>query len=403
MTLFQKLAALVCAALAVTAPATAQDSKSAPGVSASQIKIGMHLSMSGPASFVGQGLKVGIDLAVAEINANGGVNGRKLAYVFVDDRGAPDGGVAAARRLVESEEVFLVHGGGTSTSTVATLPYFARSPVPYYISLASDPVITQQFYKNIYSGATISQATLAVFITDFVAGKLKAKTVAMLQCDQGHCIAGAPRLKGLLERKGLAVSVVTFNSGETDFTGQVYEVKNLKPDVVFIYGLASDTGRLLPQIRRAGIEAEIVTEIASADPSVSRVAGRSAEGFYSFWVGGKQVIDDRTGPMANWLNSLDTHKIERPANTPNLNSMMGYADVYVLAEAMRLAGTDLTRDNVINNLDTKIKNFVAGENPPWTFASAIGLPRTFSSTDHQGNKSAQIVVSRSGMLKPVKD
>lgn len=403
MNLLHKVSAFFCAALMGLFPAAAQDSRAAPGVSAAQIKIGMHLSLSGPASFVGQGIKVGVDLAVAEINANGGVNGRKLAYVFVDDRGAPDGGVAAARRLVESEEVFLVHGGGTSTSTVATLPYFAKSTVPYYISLASDPVITQQFYKNIYAGATISQATLAVFISDFVAGKLKAKTVALLQCDQGHCIAGAPRLKGLLEKKGIAVSVVTFNSGETDFTGQVYEVKNLKPDVVFIYGLASDTGRLLPQIRRAGIEAEIVTEIASADPSVSRVAGKAAEGFYSFWVAGRQVIDDRTGAMGNWLNSLDAHKIERPANTPNLNSMMGYSDVYVLAEAMRIAGQDLTRDNVINNLDTRIKNFVAGENPPWSFASPVGLPRTFSSTDHQGNKSAQIVVSRSGVLRPVKD
>ena len=284
MKFLQKLSAFLCATLVGVFPATAQDSKTAPGVSATQIRIGMHLPLSGPASFVGQGVKVGVDLAVAEINAHGGVNGRKLSYVFVDDRGAPDGGVAAARRLVESEEVFLVHGGGISTSTVATLPYFAKNAVPYYISLASDPVVTQQFYKNIYAGATISQATLAVFISDFVAGKLKAKTVALLQCDQGHCIAGAPRLKDLLEKKGIAVSVVTFNSGETDFTGQVYAVKNVKPDVVFIYGLASDTGRLLPQIRRAGIEAEIVTEIASADPSVARVAGKAAEGFYSFWL-----------------------------------------------------------------------------------------------------------------------
>lgn len=403
MKFFPKLSMFLVALLLAVSPVRAQDSKGAQGVSTTQIKMGMHLSLSGPASFVGQGVKVGVDLAVAEINGNGGINGRKLAYVFVDDRGTPDGGVAAARRLAESEEVFVVHGGGTSTSTVVTLPYFAKSTVPYYISLASDPVITEQFYKNIYSGATISQATLAVFIAEFLSSKLKAKNVAMLQCDQGHCISGGPRLKALLEKSGITVTVVTFNSGETDFTGQMYAVKNVKPDVVFIYGLASDSGRLLPQIKRAGIEAEIVTEIASADPSVARVAGKSAEGFYSFWVGGRQVIDDRTGAMAKWLDSLDANKIERPVNTPNLNSLMGYADVYVLAEAMRLAGADLTRDNLLNNLDTKVKNFVAGEGPPWGFASPVGLPRTFSPTDHKGNKTAQVVVSRSGVLKPLKD
>lgn len=128
MALLRKISTFLCAALVAAWPAVAQDSKAAPGVSASQIKIGMHLSMSGPASFLGHGLKVGIDPAVAEINAHGGVNGRRLSYAFVDDRGAPDGGVTAARRVVESEVVFLVPGGGTSTSTVATLPYFSRSP-----------------------------------------------------------------------------------------------------------------------------------------------------------------------------------------------------------------------------------------------------------------------------------
>lgn len=403
MKFFQKFSIVLGAVLLAISPVRAQDSKGAQGISNTQIKIGMHLTLSGPASFVGQGVKVGVDLAVAEINGHGGINGRKLSYVFVDDRGTPDGGVAAARRLVESEEVFLVHGGGISTSTVATLPYFAKSTVPYYISLASDPVVTEQFYKNIYAGATISQATLAVYIAEFLSKELKAKNVAMLQCDQGHCISGGPRLKALLEKNGITVTVVTFNSGETDFTGQMYAVKNVKPDVVFIYGLASDSGRLLPQIKRAGIEAQIVTEIASADPSVARVAGKAAEGFYSFWVGGRQVIDDRTGAMAKWLDSLDTNKIERPGNTPNLNSMMGYADVYVLAEAMRSTGADLTRNNVLINLDTKVKNFVAGEGPPWSFAAPIGLPRTFSPTDHQGNKSAQIVVNRNGVLKPLKD
>jgi hypothetical protein len=136
---------------------------------------------------------------------------------------------------------------------------------------------------------------------------------------------------------------------------------------------------------------------------VARVAGKAAEGFYSFWIGGRQVIDDRTGAMAKWLDSLDTYKIERPTNTPNLNSMMAYSDVYVLAEAMRAAGPNLTREGVLNSLDTKIKNFVAGEGPPWTFAAPIALPRTFSPTDHQGNKSAQVVVSRNGVFQPVKD
>ena len=401
MKLISNLIAVVGAALIATT-AGAQPSAPAPGLTDTEIKIGAHMALSGVASFVGQGGKVGLDLAIAEINAAGGVNGRKLVYTIIDDKASPDGGVAAVRRLVESDNVFLVHGLGTSSSTVPVLPYFRQNAaVPYYISNASDPVITKDFAPNIYTGATLSQRTLAGFIVDFLVKDLKAKNVAMLQCDQAHCISGAPFLKGLLEKEKVNVNLIGFNSGDTDFTGQMFKAKSMNPDVVFLYALPSDSGRLLPQIKRAGITAHIVSEISSADPSVGRVAGKAGEGFYSFWIGGTQFVDDKTGAMAKWYQSLDTHKIERTANTPNLNSLMAYADVYVLAEAMRAAGKNLTREGVIKSLDS-MKGFVAGKDAHWKTASPIGLPRNFSTTDHEGNKTAQVVVYRDGVFKPAK-
>jgi branched-chain amino acid transport system substrate-binding protein len=373
-----------------------------PGVTDTEIKIGVHLSLTGPASFVGQGSRVGIQLAQAEINAAGGVNGRKLNFVFVDDRGTPDGGVAAARRLVDEEKVFFVLGAGTSTSTVPVLPFFERNAtVPYYVSLASDPRVLEKFRPNVYSGATSTQDVFTEVMAKFVLQKLKPKRVTLVQCDQGHCTSGGPRVKANLEKGGVTVTVVTFNSGDTDFTGQVQQIKASNPDVVFVYGLASDGGRLFPQIRRAGITAQIVADTSLADPSVAAVAGPAAEGFNAFWIGGTQFIDDKTGEMAKWLASLDKYNIERPANTPNLYSLMMYADVYVVAEAMRTAGKDLTRENFIKSLDANIKNFVAGKDGYWKNAEAIGNPRTFTSTDHLGNRTLQPLVSQGGVFKPV--
>ena len=209
-------------------------------------------------------------------------------------------------------------------------------------------------------------------------------------------------VKGLLQTGGAEVSVVTFNSGDTDFTGQIQQIKSFNPDLVFVYGLASDGGRILPQIRRAGITAKIVGDPALGDPSVARMAGAAAENFYTFWSGGTQFIDDKTGPMGQWFASLDKFNIERPANTPNTYSTMLYADVYVMAEAIRLAGKNLTRDNFMTNLDTKINGFVAGKTPEWDFASAVGFPRTFTPTDHLGNRALQALVSVGGVFKPAK-
>ena len=386
--------------VAALVPVFQAGAQTVPGVTDTEIKIGVHLSLTGPASFVGQGSRVGLALAQAEINAQGGINGRKVVLSLVDDRGSPDGGVTAARRLVDEEKVFFVLGAGTSTSTVPVLPFFERTGVPYYVSLASDPAVLEKFRKNVYSGATSTQDVFTETMAKFVVNKLKPKRVALVQCDQGHCTSGGPRVKALFEKAGVAVSVTTFNSGDTDFTGQVQQIKSSNPDVIFVYGLASDGGRLFPQIRRAGINVQIVADTSLADPSVARVGGPAAEGFYAFWLGGTQFIDDKTGAMAQWLAGLDKHNIERPANTPNLYSLMLYADLYVVAEAIRAAGKNLTREALLTSLDTNIKGFVAGKGGEWTYAAPIGFPRTFTATDHLGNRTLQALVNRGGVFKP---
>ena len=81
---------------------------------------------------------------------------------------------------------------------------------------------------------------------------------------------------------------------------------------------------------------------------------------------------------------------------------MLYADVYVLAEAIRLAGKNLTRDTLMTNLDTKISGFVAGKTPEWNFAAPVGFPRTFTPADHLGNRSLQALVSVGGVFRPAK-
>lgn len=381
----------------ISPPTFAQTS---PGITETEIRLGVHLPLTGPASFVGQGARVGITLAQAEINANGGINGRKLVLNLVDDRGSPDGGVTAVRRLVDEENVFAVLGAGTSTATVPVLPYFERNGVPYYVSLASDPAVLQKFRKNVYSGATSSQAVFTEVMSKFVVAKFNPKRVALVQCDQGHCTSGGPLVKALLQKAGVEVSVSTFNSGDTDFTGQVQQIKASNPDVIFVYGLASDGGRLFPQIRRGGITAQIVSDTSLADPSVSRVAGPAAEGFHAFWLGGTQFIDDKTGAMAQWLAALDKYKIERPANTPNLYSLMLYADVYVLAEALRVSGKTPTRDAFMTSLDTKISGFLPGQAGQWTYAAPIGFPRSFTATDHLGNRTIQPLINQGGVFKP---
>ena len=176
------------------------------------------------------------------------------------------------------------------------------------------------------------------------------------------------------------------------------QIKSANADVIFTFGLATDEGRLIPRIRRSGFTQPIVTDISGADLSVARLAGAAAEGYYTFWFGGPQFYDDTTGAMGKFNESIVANKIERPANMPNLFSLMTYSDVYVLAEAIRKAGKDLTRAALLKSLDTNIQGFVAGP-PNWPYAASIGSPRTFTPTNHRGTSFAQPVVSKGGTFK----
>lgn len=374
----------------------------APGMSEDSIKIGVHTPLTGPASFVGQGFKHGAELAVQEINDNGGVEGRKIDMVTIDDEGTPEGASLAIRRLVDQEQAFLILGAGTSTSTVPQLQYFTQNAeLPYYVSLASDPQVLEEYRPNVFSGATTTQTAMVEVFSDYVASEAGIKSVSLMQCDQGHCQAGVPLLRKALEDKGVAVKgVETYNSGATDFTGQINSILNDRPEAVFIYGLAEDGGRIIPQLRRSGFDGDIIGDTSLSDPSVVEVAGKAAEDLVTFWLASPQYIDETTGAMADWRKRFDAAFPNAPEGTPNLYSLMAYADTYVIGEGVRLAGEDPTRQ-AFNEALHELDGFVAGEDEHWGFAAPIGMPRSFSEDDHLGNETVVPVVARSGKFESV--
>ena len=356
------------------------------------ITIGVLYPLTGPSSELGQGFQYGAELAIAEINAHGGINGRPIRLIMVDDKSKPDGSVTAVQRLTTGDKVMLLWSGSSSSPTVAVLPRLKAGPTPFYVGFASDPRVLHPFSKYVYSGAAAPVSAVVEALSSFVATTLKAKTVATMFCDQANCKAAAPLVhKRLGELGAKLVAEQTFHSGDTDFTGQVNAVKAANPDVVVVWGLPVDGGRLVGQLRRAGITAKIVGDTGVADQTVIDLGGPAAEGLYAMWIGGAQFLGDPTGPMADWQKRFAKAYPDAPAGFPNQYSMRAYADAYVIAEALRRAGKDLSPENIVRQLDS-IHDFVAGKDGHFTYAAAIGLPRGFSPADHQGTKELTPVI-----------
>jgi len=365
------------------------------------IIIGAHLPLTGPSSELGQGFDYGAKLAFQEINEHGGINGRQLKLVEADDQSSPNGAITAVQRLTLSGNIALLWNGSSSSPTVAVVPKMRTGPLPYYVGFASDPRVLEPFSKYVFSGAAIPVASVVSNMVDFVTGTMKAKTVAMLSCDQANCKASVPLLKKGLEAKGVTIAAdQTFHSGDTDFTGQIDAIKTAKADVIQIWGLPADGGRIVGQLRRAGITAPIVGDTAMADQAVLDLAGPAAEGMYAMWIAGAQFLSDDTGPMKAFHARFTKAFPNASAGLPNQYTIRAYADAYVIAEALRRAGSNLSSANIITQLDT-IQNFVAGRDENFKYAAAIGLPRSFSPTDHQGTKVVAPVVVKNGKFQAV--
>jgi branched-chain amino acid transport system substrate-binding protein len=390
----------VIAALAIAAPMSLRSAGAAdvPGVTPNSILIGVQVALTGPASTVGQGFRAGIDMAVDEINAHGGINGRTIKTVYEDDNGTAEGGILAVRRLVEQDQVFAVMGGGTSTSTVSVIPLVEQGGVVYYDSLASDPRVLETYSPYVFSGMTIVRADIANSIIAALKKDMKAKTVGIVTSDEALCTAAVTLIEPQFQTNGLKLVVdQKFRSGDTDFSTQAAAVKAANPDALYMCGLPIDGGRLIPQLKRAGVTSKLLGDGTFTDANIIRVGGASIDGLYSFWIVSRQFIGETTGPIADWKERFAKKFPNPPAGVPNHYTLAAYSDMYCLAEGMRRAGRDLTRDKLIAGLET-LHDYIAGTDKAFSYAAAIGTPRTFRKGDHKGARTTQLVVVRNGQF-----
>jgi branched-chain amino acid transport system substrate-binding protein len=231
-------------------------------------------------------------------------------------------------------------------------------------------------------------------------GTLHSHTVSFLHSGEANCQTGVDLLAAALTQAGIETKGrQRFNSGDTDFTAQAHALVSQAADTVYICGTPVDGGRILPQLRRAGVNGRFVGDAALADPNTITVAGKDAEGFFTFWMASNQFIEDRTGAMGQWRDRFQRAVPDAPRGTPNLFSLGAYGDFYVFAEGLRRAGKEPTRESFVQGMEG-LRDFVAGKDSHWTFATPIALPRNFAPDSHKGNRDQLPVVVKSGQLVP---
>ncbi|AVG39459.1 branched-chain amino acid ABC transporter substrate-binding protein [Achromobacter insolitus] len=304
----------------------------ATGAQAQTIKIGVVGPTTGAVTQYGDMVREGVDTAVERINAAGGINGKKLETVVIDDGCEPKQGPVAANRVVNSKIGFVV-GHVCSGATIAAADVYNNEGVVMVTPSATSPALTDgKNYEFIFRtiGRDDQQGPAAA---KFILDKIKPKKVAVLHDKQSYGQGIATAVKNDLEKGGVAVAVFEgINAGDSDYSAVITKLKSQGVDFVYYGGYHPEMGLLLRQAAEQGVKAKWMGPEGTGNPDINAIAGDAVEGMLL------TLPADFTQNAANAdiVKAFEAKK----RNASGAFQMTAYAATQVIADGIKGAGSD---------------------------------------------------------------
>lgn len=244
------------------------------------IDIGLIADLTGPAALSGKHKVNGAQLAVDEINAHGGINGKKIKLFIQDDRGQNQAGVSAYEKLASNQDIVAIVGSVRSTIVNATLPYVARFKIPTMIG-GTDPKLTHSGNQWVFRfRPNDSYASRAM--SSYSTKDMGTKKAAILYDTDAFGSAGNKLLQAALKKDGASiVSDQGFTTATRDYTSFLEKIKSSGADTLETYMTnAEDEAQMLKQLRQLGVKVNIMGSPSIATAVCIQLAGSAVNGTY---------------------------------------------------------------------------------------------------------------------------
>ncbi|MBI5129527.1 MAG: ABC transporter substrate-binding protein [Rhodopseudomonas palustris] len=256
-------------ALIGVGPASAEDT----------MKVGLVAAMSGQSAKSGEAIVRGLSLALDEINAKGGVLGKKLELVVRDDESNPAKGVIAARELVQREKVVAYFGGIDTPVSMAIVPFANQSKVPFIGVWAAGTKITRNDApENYVFRVSAVDALVDIALVDYAIKKYGAKKPGMILINNPWGESNEAGLKSALDAKKMtAAGIEKFEGGDVDIVPQLTRLKDAGADALFMVANVAPSAQVVKSLDRMGWNVPVVSHWGPAGGRFTELAGPSAE------------------------------------------------------------------------------------------------------------------------------
>ena len=301
----------------------------APAVAQQTIKIANIVELSGAGTTSGTNFKDGVMLAVKEINASGGILGRRIETTTSDTQSTPGVAKGLTQKAID-QDVFAVFGPVFSGSIMVSMAETRRAEIPNFTG-GEAASITLQGNPYVFR-TSFTQATAMPKIARYITDQAKVKTLALIYVNNDFGKGGREMLMKALEKSQTKiVADVSTDSGQIDFSAAVLKAKQSNADAVFVYTNEEESARALRELRKQGWTKPIIGETVLTSQKVIELAGEAANGAVAH-VG---LTVDAPLPAIRAFRA----KFEREYKyICDHNGLKGYSGVYALKAAIEKVG-----------------------------------------------------------------
>ena len=374
--------ALFCASMLFSGPAWADR-----GVTDTEIILGSHTSLSGPAATWGVPSINTARMLFDEVNESGGIHGRKIRLVVEDHQYQVPLAVRAANKLINRDGVFAMFLAVGTPHNNAVLGRQLAAGVPNLFPITGAISMVEPFHKFKFQALSSYSQQARASIRYFHRQRGHKRICAFYQdTDYGQEIRDA--IQREVDVLGLEIVGETKHKPtETEFIGAMTSLKKANCDLIVFGAIIQDAILGYAAARELGIEADIVAGQASNDHVVASAPGGGTEGLYM--AGGTRALYEETA-TAGQIAFIKKYK-ERYDEFPTVGTQYAYMPTRITIEALKKAGPDLTTDKLV----AAIESFSQ-------FDDGLGTPaHSYSATDHSGSDAVFLDQIQNGRLKGV--
>jgi len=356
------------------------------GVTPETIVFGQATVLEGPASALGQGMRAGIHAAFDEANKNGGVHGRKLELVSIDDGYEPDKSIAATKKLIEQDKVFALIGAVGTPTAAAAQPIATAAKVPFIGAFTGAMFLRNTKLENVINIRASYDAETEAWVRHLTED-LKIKKIAIFYQDDAFGRAGLSGFKKAMDKRGMEIAAEgTFERNTVAVKTALLTLKRAEPEAVAMVGPYKPCAEFIKLARKIDFNPVFVNISFVGAGSLAKELGPDGNG----------VVVSQVVPFP-WDMSLkvvaDYHAAIKAIDAqaePGFVSLEGYLVGRLAIAALNKAGKDLTRETLLKTIkDTG--RFDIG-----------GLEMTYGPDDNEGlDKVFMTVIQPDGSFKAV--